>query len=69
MIGVDGVALFQKATDQYPTIPFVFITGHAESERLVSVPSGSPILTKPFTTEALMACIWRVLADRTNNQD
>jgi two-component system cell cycle sensor histidine kinase/response regulator CckA len=69
MAMVDGVSLYEKAAVQFGNVPFVFITGHAESERVVSVPSGSPILTKPFLPQDLLACVHHVLCKKPSEAE
>ena len=49
MPGEGGPALAAKLRERRPELPVLFITGHADQERLV----GERVLEKPFTPEAL----------------
>jgi DNA-binding NtrC family response regulator len=69
MGGLDGISLFEKATELVESLPFVFITGFAESERLVSVPTLFPVLTKPFLPSALITCVRSVLEKKRERTD
>ncbi len=68
MEGLDGISLFEKATELVDSLPFVFITGFADSERLVSVPTLFPVLTKPFLPSALITCVRSVLEKMRKSQ-
>jgi DNA-binding NtrC family response regulator len=61
MPGADGVAFYESAADERPDLPFLFITGYADSERMVSIPGRYPVITKPFTSDALLSCVRSVL--------
>ena len=75
MEGLDGISVLEKANELAESLPFVFITGYAENERLISVPSQFPVLTKPFLPSALIKCVRTVLekqrekADKNENSD
>jgi two-component system, NtrC family, response regulator GlrR len=69
MEGLDGISVFEKAAELVDSLPFVFITGYADSERLVSVPSLFPVLTKPFLPSALLACVHSVLKKAPSRAD
>jgi len=62
MEGLDGISLSEKATEIGDDIRFVFITGFAENDRLVSVSTRFPVITKPFVPQALMSCVRSVLS-------
>jgi DNA-binding NtrC family response regulator len=62
MEGLDGISLFERAAEIIDSIGFIFITGFAENERLVSVPTRFPVITKPFSPQALMSCVRLVLS-------
>jgi DNA-binding NtrC family response regulator len=62
MEGLDGISLSEKAAEISSDIRFVFMTGFADNERLVSVSSRFPVITKPFVAEALLSCVRLVLA-------
>jgi DNA-binding NtrC family response regulator len=66
---LDGISLFEKATELVESLPFVFITGFAESERMISVPTMFPVLTKPFLPSALITCVRSVLEKRRESAD
>lgn len=57
MAGLDGVALCEKATEMSGDIRFVFMTGFADNERLVSVSTRFPVITKPFLPQVLVSCV------------
>ncbi len=69
MEGLDGISMFEKATELSDSLPFVFITGFADSERMVSVPSLCPVLTKPFLPSALVKCVRSVLEKGSDRAD
>ncbi|MBX9700497.1 MAG: response regulator, partial [Acetobacteraceae bacterium] len=54
MPGEDGAGLATRLRRDRPDLPVLFITGHAERDRL---PPGAAVLGKPFTQEALAACL------------
>jgi DNA-binding response OmpR family regulator len=62
---VDGVSLYETVSARYGTLPFIFVTGHPGDERIVSVPSNLPILTKPFLINDLTACVRQLLRTET----
>jgi CheY-like chemotaxis protein len=53
----DGPAVAARIRARWPGLPIVFMTGHAERERLV----GEAILDKPFTGRQLAAHVERHL--------
>jgi two-component system, cell cycle sensor histidine kinase and response regulator CckA len=61
MQGMDGISLYESASGEFGDLPFIFITGYAENERMISVPTRYPVITKPFVPEALLRCIRHVL--------
>ena len=61
MSGVDGIPLFEIASDEFVHLPFIFMTGYADNERMVSLPSRCAVITKPFAPIALLTCSRHVL--------
>ena len=59
MPGADGPALAARLRAEWPDLPVLFITGHADRSRL----EGEPVLAKPFTSAELgrrvLACLGR----------
>jgi hypothetical protein len=62
MPGMRGPELFEVLRTARPDLPVVFMTGYAAGDAgTLEVPSDRPLLTKPFTAEALMAAIAEAL--------
>ena len=61
MPGEDGAALAAKMRERRPELPVLFITGHADRERL----AGERVLDKPFTPEALREALAATFAAAT----
>ncbi len=61
--GLDGSALARHARMLRPVLPILFITGYAfDTKGNLALDPGIPVLTKPFTLEALSARISTLLA-------
>jgi two-component SAPR family response regulator len=60
---MNGVELAQAAAEKYPAMMLLFMTGYAERSELLSdfLVAGTPILTKPFTTEDLSRAVGKAL--------
>jgi len=63
MPGMDGLALYRQLKQERRPIPTLFITGHGtEQDRAAALAEGAVgYLNKPFTEEALLAIISRVI--------
>ncbi len=58
MPAMNGAELARRARDLCPELPIVIVTGYAESEQLEAALGGDvQLLRKPFTIDALVACI------------
>ena len=54
----------QSGTALHPTLPFLLISGISTSQNLPAISAGDvPFLAKPFTMEALLTWVQRLLAD------
>ncbi len=62
MPGMRGPELYEVLRSARPDLPAVFMTGYAAGDAgALEVPAGHPLLTKPFTVEALLAAIEEAL--------
>lgn len=53
--GQEGYVLFQRWTEEHPTLPFILISGDPSSEALPAIRSGAlRFLLKPFEFDALL---------------
>ncbi len=60
----EGYTLYAEWTALHPTLPFLLISGISTSQNLPAISAGDvPFLAKPFTMEALLTWVQRLLAD------
>ncbi len=59
----EGYSLYEEWTGLHPTLPFLLISGVSSSQNLPAIRSGMvPFLAKPFTMEALLELVRRLLS-------
>ncbi len=62
MPGLDGVTAFRQIRERRPDVPFVFVTGSAESlPEVVREEPGVAVLAKPYRLDDLVATVAQVL--------
>lgn len=54
---ISGIELIRRARELHSTWPAVMITGYADAEALVDRPNNITVLSKPFSTKALVEAI------------
>ncbi|MFC3711925.1 response regulator [Sphingoaurantiacus capsulatus] len=60
MPGLNGAEVAKQVREAHPSLPIVFITGHADTEALTeAIGPGAPILHKPFGARDLAAIVER----------
>jgi DNA-binding NtrC family response regulator len=58
----EGYILYEAWIDLHPTLPFLLISGIANSQSLPAIRAGTVLfLAKPFTMEALLDCVQHLL--------
>ncbi len=62
MPGIDGLELAQKATDKYPNIKVMFITGFAAMAMDQGKKEKPQVLSKPFHLNDLVAQVEEILS-------
>jgi DNA-binding NtrC family response regulator len=65
MPGMNGAELIAKAHEVHPGLPCLLITGYWDSDAVGAAGVTAPILTKPFTHDALREAMAAALAPRT----
>lgn len=59
----EGYTLYEEWTALHPTLPFLLISGISTSQNLPAISAGDvPFLAKPFTMEAFLEWVQRLLA-------
>jgi CheY-like chemotaxis protein len=66
---MSGVEVIQYARNMRPSWPAVIITGYAEGEGIAKRPADVPLLTKPFSRQALLQAIASVARPRPEEED
>jgi two-component system cell cycle sensor histidine kinase/response regulator CckA len=61
MPGIDGVNLAAHATERWPTIKILFMTGFATDAAIRRRTSNHPLLSKPFTRDQLTGEVQELL--------
>lgn len=63
MAGMDGLELFNRIHDRYPSLPVIVLTAHGTIPEAVDAISRGAFsfLTKPFDGQELLACVTRAL--------
>ena len=66
MPGLDGLQLFEKLNARDPTLPVLLVTGHGDVGTAVAAMrrGAYDFITKPFSTDALLASVARALDRR-----
>ena len=64
MPGLDGPALQKRLSELGPTLPIIFLTGHADTRTVVQTlkAGADDFLTKPVSSDDLLQAIERALA-------
>ncbi len=58
----EGYSLYEEWTGLHPNLPFLLISGVSSSQNLPAISTGVvPFLAKPFTMEALLELVQRLL--------
>lgn len=58
----EGYSLYEEWTGLHPNLPFLLISGVSSSQNLPAISTGMvPFLAKPFTMEALLEVVQRLL--------
>ena len=64
MPGMNGIDLVECATDRWPNIKILFITGFAADAAVRRRTSNHPLLPKPFTCDQLTGRVQELLSDQ-----
>jgi CheY-like chemotaxis protein len=62
MPGMSGAEVAREMRGDKPEQPILFVSGYSESDAIRAAAPGAALLSKPFRSEALAACVRKVLS-------
>jgi DNA-binding response OmpR family regulator len=62
MPGMSGADVAREMRGERPEQPILFVSGYSETDAIRKAAPGAALLPKPFRSEALAACVRKVLS-------